>query len=92
MRSSAVGITRPRVAHQTEIEDDHASVGPDHDVGGLDVAMELAFAVQRRQARHHLPQDAPHQAGVGALLGTGRPRVAPVPDVFRQVSRPPAPS
>ena len=46
---------RPGVAHQAEIKDDQASVAPDHDVGRLDVAMELALAVQRRQSRHELP-------------------------------------
>ena len=44
------GLVRPRrarqrVAHQPEIKDDDASVRPHHDVGELDVPMELAVAV-----------------------------------------------
>ncbi len=47
--------------------------------------MELAVVVQRRHARHELPQDAPHQAGISALtLGPCHPRVRRRrPDVVR---------
>ena len=89
MRSSAAARARQRVAHQAEIKDDHASVGPDHDVGRLDVPMELALAVQRRHARHELPQDAPHQAGIGALaLRTGVPASATGVRTYSDTPRP----
>ena len=86
---------RQGVAGQAEVKDDQASVAPDQDVGRLDVAMELALAVQRRHARDELPQDV---SGPGrdrpvlpSRVGTRRPP----PGLARTPThsgRPPAPS
>jgi hypothetical protein len=42
---------------QTEVDDLHEPVGPDHDVLGLQVTVNDARLVRLRQARHDLPAD-----------------------------------
>ena len=59
------GFRRPRcvrlrsrdgkVGDQAEVEQDHAALARDEDVGRLDVAVELAGAVQSPDPRDHLP-------------------------------------
>jgi hypothetical protein len=62
------------VGDQAEVEQHDAAVVPDHHVGRLDVAMDLAGAVQEDQRDHQLAQRLAQarlvEAGVGAA---GRP-------------------
>ena len=44
-------------ARQTEVGDLRAAAAVDHDVGGLEIAMQHALVVRRRQARAELPRD-----------------------------------
>jgi len=51
------------VAGQTEIQNHDAPVWCDQDVGRLDVAMKLAFAVQHANSFDELPEDVPDSIG-----------------------------
>ena len=52
---------------QAEVEQDDASITVDEHVGGLDVAVELAGVVQRRDPRGELPQRRPQANEFGQL-------------------------
>ncbi len=53
------------LGHEAEIEQHHAAVVADPDLGGLHVAVHLAVPVQRRQPPRHLQEDAAHLLGLG---------------------------
>jgi hypothetical protein len=48
MRSTSVAHPRPSILRQPEIQDFDESVMPDHEILGLDVAMDDASRVRRR--------------------------------------------
>ena len=80
VRAVIVG-SRNELGDQTEVEDHHARLGCDEHVRGLDVAVELAEAVQGRYAVYELPKRR-HEALVRA------PGVALTSQVLNEVGAP----